>query len=44
MEVKKELLQAVLNYLQERPYKDVAGLISALMQSKQIDGENQKEE
>ena len=34
--VKRELVQAVLDYLQEQPYKNVAGLINELMQSKPV--------
>ena len=37
MEVDKELLQAVLNYLQEQPFKEVYGLINKLMQCKQVE-------
>ncbi len=34
--VKRDLVQAILDYLQKQPYRDVAGLISELMQSKPV--------
>ncbi len=39
--IKESLLQAVLNYLQEQTYKEVYGLINALMQCKPVEEEKE---
>ena len=39
--VKKPLVQMLLNYLQEQPYRDVYGLINALMACKLIEKEEE---
>ena len=44
LEVKKELLQAVVDYLQEQPFKEVYRLINALMACKPIVSDNNNRE
>ncbi len=44
LEVKRELLQAVVDYLQEQPFKEVHRLINALMACKPIVSDNDSKE
>jgi len=36
-EIKEDLANAILNYLVQQSYKEVAGMVAALMQLKPID-------
>jgi len=42
--ISEKLAQVLLNYLGERPYKEVAGLINQLMQLKKIEKPKEPEE
>jgi hypothetical protein len=42
--ISEKLAQIILNYLGERPYKEVAGFINQLMQLKRIEKPKEPEE